>query len=148
MKVRITEHIASGARFVAPRLIERLDAYRDDTAGEQPVLDAVGLRVPIAVEVGERVGSPAEGALIRLCAKEHAERFPVFEGTLRVLPITTLDSTLVLDGCYEVPLGLIGRLADRTVMHAAAEHSLARLMARMKAEVSADILNYVIGKAG
>ena len=144
MHVQITERIASGARFVAPRLLERLESYRDET-GISPVLDAAGMHVPVTIEVGEHVGSPPDGARIRVSAKDHAERFPVFEGTLRVLPVTTLDSTLVLDGRYEVPLGLLGRLADRTVLRAAAEGSLARLMARMKSALSAAVLESVMG---
>jgi hypothetical protein len=146
MDVHITERIASGARFVAPRLLEHLEAYRDESVS--PVLDAAGLRVPVTIEVGEHVGSPPDGARIRLSAKDHAERFPVFEGTLRIVPVTTLDSHLVLDGRYEVPLGLLGRLADRTVLRTTAEASLARLMAEMKAALSAAILENVIRSSG
>src|ERR1700721_2147319 len=102
MKVHVTERIASGTRFAAPRLLEQLAAYRDETS-EQPILGVAGIRIPISVEVGERIGSPPNGARIRLSAKTHAGRYPVFEGTLRVVPITALDSTLLLEGDYEVP---------------------------------------------
>lgn len=147
MHVQITERIASGARFVAPRLLERLEAYRDET-GISPVLDAAGMHVPVAIKVGEQVGSPPDGARIRLSAKNHAERFPVFEGTLRVLPVTALDSVLVLEGRYEVPLGLLGRLADRTVLRTTAEGSLTHLMSRMKSALAAAVLESVIGTVG
>jgi hypothetical protein len=144
MQVHVTERIASGSRFVAPRLLEQLAAYHDESS-DPPVLDAAGIRVPISVEVGEHIGSPPNGARIRLSAKDHAGRYPVFEGTLRIEPITALDSTLLLEGEYEVPLGLIGRLADRTVLRTTAEGSLARLMAQMKSTLSAAILESVTG---
>ena len=143
MDVHIIERIASGARFVAPRLLEQLEGYRDES-GASPVLDAAGMHVPVTIEVGEHVGSPPDGARIRFSARDHAERFPVFEGTLRIVPVTTLDSTLVLDGRYDVPLGLFGRLADRTVLRTTAEDSLTRLMTQMKAALSAAILENVI----
>jgi hypothetical protein len=147
MNVHITERIASGTRVAAPRLLEQLAAYHDESS-DPPILDAAGMRVPISIEVGERIGSPPSGARIRVSAKDHASRYPVFAGTLRVVPITALDSTLLLEGEYDVPLGLIGRLADRTVLRATAERSLIRLMAQMKAELSAALLEGVMGKAG
>jgi hypothetical protein len=147
MHVHLTEHLASGVRFAAPRLLAYLTAYLDEST-DQPILNASGLRVPILIEVGERIGSPPNGARIRLNAKEYAWRYPVFEGTLRVVPITALDSTLLLEGDYEVPLGLIGRLADRTLLRTIAERSLVRMMAQMKAALSAAILESVMGKVG
>lgn len=147
MHVHLVEHIASGARFAGPQLLRQLAAYRDETA-EAPVLDAAGVSVPVTIEVGEHIGNPADGARIRIGARDHRGRYPVFDGTLRIAAQTNLDSMLVLNGNYEVPFGHLGRLADRTVLRATAERSLARLVARMKAELSTAVLESVMGKVG
>jgi len=145
MDVHITEHIASGAGHVRRILLAQLAKYREEAHDDPPVLDAAGVRIPVLVIVGARVGNPPDGTQVKIAARRHRERFPVFTGTIRVVPIDSLSSELVLSGSYDVPLGLLGALADRTVLANAAERSLQRLLARMKAELSGAVLHSIMG---
>jgi hypothetical protein len=145
MDVSLTERVASGAARVRRILLTKLAGYRDEAAGEPPVLDAAGMRVPVLVDVGNPVGDPADGAEIRISARRNRSRYPVFTGTLRIVPVDTLTSELTLTGRYDVPLGLLGALADRTVLATTAERSLQRLLGRMKAELSGDVLHSIMG---
>ena len=148
MDINLTERIASGAPRVRRVLLNKLAGYCDaDAPGDPPVLDAAGIRVPVQVDVGDPVGDPPDGAAIRISARHHRSRYPVFSGTLRIVPIDTLTSKLTLSGQYEVPLGLLGALADRTVLATTAERSLQRLLVRMKADLSGDVLRSIMGSA-
>jgi hypothetical protein len=146
MDVNLTERVASGASHVRRVLLSKLALYREAEMPEDaPVLDAAGMRVPVAVDVGKPVGDPPDGAEIRISARRHRSRYPVFTGTLRIVPVDALHSELTLAGHYDVPLGLLGALADRTVLASTAERSLQRLLAQMKAELSGDVLRSIMG---
>jgi hypothetical protein len=144
MKVRLSETLASGASFVAPILIARLDALREHP-DEAHSLGALGMSVKVAIRAGDPVGDPPDGARIMLQALEGAAAFPVFDGTLRVEPLDTFSSKLVLTGSYSVPLGAIGSVADRTILAGAAKRSLRSLLNELRAEVAASVLRSVAG---
>ena len=71
--------------------------------------------------------------------------FPVFHGTLRAEPIDALSCRLVLAGRYNVPLGAIGTVADRTILAGAAKRSLRALLITIKAEIASSVLRTVSG---
>jgi hypothetical protein len=141
MKIRLIESLASGAPFVAPILVRRLDTLDRDPAGSH-ALSTFGASVKIAIHAGEHVGDPPDGAWITLQALTGPAVFPVFQGTLRVEPVDAFTSRLVLAGQYSVPLGTIGSVADRTILAGAAKRSLRSLLGDIRAEVAASVLRH------
>lgn len=139
MHLRLVQPVPSGAAAVAPLLLERVGAYGAG-GDEQLALEALQVRIPIVVETGEPLGSPASGLHVRIAAERSAALFPVFAGTIEVAPHGMLSSALVLDGEYTVPLGLLGAVADRTVLNDVAQASLRRFLARLADDVAADVL--------
>jgi hypothetical protein len=144
MKIRLIETLASGAPFVVPVLLRRLDALHKDPAGSH-TLSALGATVKIALRAGDHVGDPPDGAHIDLQALEGAAAFPVFQGALRVEPIDAFSSRLVLAGNYRVPLGVVGSVADRTILAGAAKRSLRGLLAEIRTEVATSVLRRASG---
>jgi hypothetical protein len=144
MKIRLIESLASGAPFVAPILVRRLDTLDKDPAGSH-ALSTFGATVKIAIQTGAHVGDPADGAWITLQALTGPAVFPVFEGTLRVEPVDPFTSRLVLAGQYSVPLGTIGSVADRTILAGAAKRSLRSLLGEIRTEVGAAVLRHAGG---
>lgn len=144
MNVHIVEGAASGAPFVAPILLAKLDALRD-LPDDTHAPGALGMSVKVAIRAGEHVGNPPDGARIEMQAVAGATAFPVFEGTLRVEPVDVFSCRLVLSGEYSVPLGALGSLADRTILAGAAKRSLRTLLAGLQAETAAAVLQSVSG---
>lgn len=144
MNVKISERIDSGAPFVTPILVSQLDVLR-----EQPEighsLGTLGVTVRIAIRAGERVGDPPDGARIEMQALKDTAVFPVFRGTLRVEAIDVFSSRLVLAGKYDVPLGAIGTVADRTILAGAAKRSLRALLSTVQSEIASSVLRSVTG---
>jgi hypothetical protein len=138
MKIKLIEPIASGAPFVAPVLVSRLGALPNDPAGSH-VLGALGAAMSIAIAIGATTGSPPDGAEIHMRALEAPGAFPVFHGTLRVEPVDTFCSRLVLAGTYNVPLGMIGGVADRTLLAGTAKRSLRALLRDMREAIAAAV---------
>ena len=145
MQIRLVEPVATAARLVAPVLVQRLDAYAAAPPEERLVLEGLRVRISIEIEVLARVGTPPDGARVRIAAAHEAELFPVFAGTIRVMPVDALSAQLVLAGDYTVPLGPLGRLADRTVLADVAADSLRRFLARLKADVASATLRRELG---
>jgi hypothetical protein len=143
MKIQLFEEIASGARFVAPVLVARLTALHDDPAGSH-ALTALGVAVRIKLVVGALVGAPPDGAELVMQAQDGAAVFfPIFHGTLRVLPIDAFRSKLTLAGTYRVPLGALGDVADRTLLAGTAKRSLQTFLGETRDEIAAAVLHEV-----
>ena len=58
---------------------------------------------------------------IRWKAASHAGLFPALDGQLEIAPIGKTTTQLSLSATYEPPLGLVGKIADRALMHRVAE---------------------------
>ena len=58
---------------------------------------------------------------IRWKAASHAGLFPALEGQLEIAPIGKTTTQIGLSASYEPPLGLLGKIADRALMHRVAE---------------------------
>jgi hypothetical protein len=141
MKIQLFEDIGSGAPFVAPILVARLARIHDEPLGSH-MLSSLGIAVRVAVEVGSAVGDPPDGAEISVQAQSGtAALFPVFEGTLRVIPVDTFSSQLVLSGTYRVPLGALGEVADRTLLAGTAKRSLQTFLGEARDEIAAAVLH-------
>jgi hypothetical protein len=144
MNVHIVEGVASGAPFVAPVLVSKLDALRD-LPDDAHALGAVGVSVKVAIRTGEHVGDPPDGARIAMRALAVAGAFPVFEGTLRVDPVDAFSCRLILAGTYSAPLGTLGSLADRTILAGIAKRSLRAFLVEVQAEITSSVLQSLSG---
>jgi hypothetical protein len=58
---------------------------------------------------------------IRWKASSQAGLFPALEGNLEIAPIGKRTTQIGLSASYEPPLGLMGKIADRALMHRVAE---------------------------
>ncbi|HYZ15051.1 MAG TPA: hypothetical protein VE591_01570 [Candidatus Acidoferrum sp.] len=145
MEIRLVEPLATAAKLVAPVLLERLDAYAADPERNPVALEGLRLRIPVALEVGERIGIPPDGARVRISAVHESRLFPIFTGTIRVERQDALTSRLELKGSYAPPLGPIGALVDQTVFADVAADSLRRFLAHLKSDVAAATLRRELG---
>jgi len=65
--------------------------------------------------------------------------FPGMEGTLHVEPFGPGGSRLTLNATYEPPLGKLGELIDRTLMHRFAHATMSDFVDRLAAALSAEL---------
>ena len=141
MKIQLFEAIGSGAPYVAPILVARLKTLHRDPTGSH-ALTSLGVTVQIEIVVGSLVGDPPDGAELVMQAQSGAAAFlPVFHGTLRVLPVDSFSSKLVLAGTYRVPLGALGEAADRTLLAGTAKRSLQTFLSEARDEIAAAVLH-------
>ena len=70
---------------------------------------------------------------------EHTDWFPAFRGELRSDAEGPLSSRLLLIGDYEIPLGTIGTIVNRSLLGNAAERSLRAFGERFRADVLDEI---------
>jgi hypothetical protein len=80
----------------------------------------------IARRIEVELGAPRQmtGATllpIRWKAASHAGFFPALEGQLELAPIGKTTTQIGISATYEPPLGLLGKLTDRTLLHRVAE---------------------------
>src|SRR5437660_4936479 len=95
-----------------------------DVAGHQVGAHAL-------LEAGRPTISDRLGVLpVRLRSRDHRRLFPTMEGSLDVAWLGRDRTYLSLNLTYEPPLGLMGRLADRTLLHRVAETVVQRLLER------------------
>lgn len=65
--------------------------------------------------------------------------FPRMEGTLHVEPSRNGGSRLTLNATYEPPLGKLGELIDRALMHRIAQATMSDFVDRLAAALSAEL---------
>ena len=141
MKIQLFEEIGSGAPFVAPMLVARLTALHNDPGGSY-ALTTLGVSVQIKIVIGSIVGAPPDGAELVMQAQSGAAAFfPVFHGTLRVTPIDSFKSKLVLAGTYRVPMGALGEVADRTLLAGTAKRSLQAFLGEARDDIASAVLH-------
>ena len=68
---------------------------------------------------------------IRWKAANHAALFPALEGQLEIAPIGKTTTQIGLSASYEPPLGLLGKIADRALMHRVAEITVKDVLDRI-----------------
>ena len=69
-------------------------------------------------------------------ASSGAALFPRLEAHLEVAPILPTRTQLAISAVYEPPLGLVGRAADRALLHRVAEATLKDFLDRVAARLS------------
>jgi hypothetical protein len=127
---------------VAPRLLTVLSGYasRNDVVLTLEVgVAGAAMSVPVTVELRDSLTRTPAAVPIALRATHHSALFPTFSGAVRSDAVGNLDSVLRLAGTYETPLGMVGSIADRTVLGHAAERSLHSFLARLRADVIEEI---------
>jgi hypothetical protein len=68
---------------------------------------------------------------IRWKAASHAGFFPALDGQLEIAPIGKTTTQLSLSASYEPPFGLVGKIADRALMHRVAEITIKDFLDRI-----------------
>lgn len=119
----IEAHLVNGADKWMPAL-----AWKSNGQG-QKLLAELGFEVanrrlvkPIEVEIGSlRRLTGATLIPIRWKAASQAGLFPALEGQLEIAPIGKATTQVGLSASYEPPFGILGKVADRALMHRIAE---------------------------
>lgn len=89
------------------------------------------LRRPVELEVGRAVVGTRTATLpVRLHGGDGGHLFPSFQGTLDAAWLGPSCTQLALSLDYQPPLGLVGRLADRALLHRVAETMIRDLVER------------------
>jgi len=65
--------------------------------------------------------------------------FPKMEGTLHVEPVGDGETRLILNATYDPPMGALGALIDRGLMHKLATMTMNDFVERLAAALSADL---------
>ena len=127
---------------VSPRLLTVLSGYssRNDVVLALDVgIAGAAMSVPVTVELRVSPTRTPNAIPIALRATHNSPLFPVFHGAVLCERAGNLESVLRLDGTFETPLGMLGSIADRTVLGHAAERSLRSFLERLRADVIAEI---------
>ena len=128
--------------MVAPRVLVVLSSYvaRNDVALTLDVgVAGAAMSVPVTVALGDSHMRTPASVPIALKATHRSGLFPAFRGVVRSEGTGTLESILRLDGEYDVPLGALGGIVDRTVLRHAAKRSLGAFLDRLRADVITEI---------
>lgn len=127
---------------VAPRLLAVLRGYssRDDVVLTLDVgVASAAMAVPVTLELRDAKSRTPSTIPIAIRATHHSELFPTFHGTVNIEGVGNLESVLRLEGTYEAPLGILGHIADRTVLGHAAARSLRSFLERLRSDVIEEI---------
>ena len=76
---------------------------------------------------------------IRWRAASHAGLFPGLDGQLEIAPIGKTTTQLCLSASYEPPFGLLGKIADRALMHRVAELTVKDFLDRIGNRLQASV---------
>ena len=140
--IAIDTRLPDPQAVVAPRLLTVLNGYssRDDVVLALDMgIAGAAMSVPVTVELHDAPTRTPSAVPIALRATHHSALFPAFRGAVRSEAAGTLESVLRLDGTYETPLGMLGSIADRTVLGHAAERSLRAFLEHLRADVIDEI---------
>lgn len=115
------------------------DMAKRATGDGESLLSELGFRVgrrriarQIEVEIGAaRAGGGMTFLPIRWHAVTDANLFPTLEGELEIAPVGAFRTQLGLNANYAPPLGLFGKIADRTLFHRVAEVTVKDFLERI-----------------
>jgi hypothetical protein len=94
--------------------------------------------IPIALAVNKDPAKP-ESFKLKFSAVNSPATFPTFEGTIYLKPDGPSQSLLHLDGAYDVPLHLFGRLLDATLIAGVATRTLENFIDDIAAACTATV---------
>jgi hypothetical protein len=109
----------------AARLIADSDDWLPPAVGLEGAFAPVNRRVDISLGPVSRTGGCLRRHLAWRAAAQ-ARLFPVMEGSVTVIRAGASESLLEVRAHYQPPLGRVGRLADRALLHLVASASIER----------------------
>ena len=90
------------------------------------------IRRPIEVKLGDPTRTAGVTLLpVRWRAANKASLFPELEGQLEIAKLGLTTTQVGLSASYEPPLGLVGKIADRALLHRVAEATVEDFMKRI-----------------
>lgn len=143
--IELHKELPDPAGLARDEMIAICKSFADREAPYDEMALSIGLRsvhipVPGTVSVPISVSSHANAqryeCLLTIEGSAAPRLFPKFSGTISVTPLREYGSELWLQGTYEAPLGVGGRLADATIMHGAATSSLEHFVTWFAAEIA------------
>lgn len=92
--------------------------------------------LPVGKDVEVELDSPFDGnnvvsLPIRWQATWPSGAYPAFAGELELLRVSDGSAELWLVGCYQPPLGVLGRMIDRAILHTLANDSIRQVLDAM-----------------
>jgi hypothetical protein len=129
----IEADLVTGAQRWMPGL-----AWKSNGQGQR-LLSELGFEIGkrrVAREIEVELGAlrPMNGVTllpIRWKAASQAGLFPALDGQLELAPIGKSRTHLGLSASYEAPLGMLGKIADRALMHRIAEMTVKDFLERI-----------------
>ena len=116
-------------------------AYREGEHLRARVGPSAGLAREVKLEIGiAEIHAYGLVYPVQWTAAEAALLFPDLTADLILASRGTHETELTLKGTYQPPLGALGKLADRTVLHRVAEATVKDWMDRLAAALSAETL--------
>jgi hypothetical protein len=115
------------------------DIANDANGGGEKLLSELGFDLGtrrVGRRINVEIGAPKASAglifmPIRWRAAAEAGFFPTLEGELEVAAIGSARTQLGLSANYEPPLGVLGKIADRTLFHRVAEVTVKDFLERV-----------------
>jgi hypothetical protein len=105
-----------------PRLADQAGSRGQQLLAEVGIGQGGGLRKRVQVSFGPAVRYPSRTALAMTWRPTGPDAlFPVLEGDLEIGPLGAARSQLALNARYRPPLGTMGRVMDRALLHRVAE---------------------------
>ena len=96
----------------------------------------VGTAIQLEVTNVERELSPPRTTLdLRWRAAKAQSAFPEMEAHLAIFPLSSTETQLDLVCNYQPPLGVVGQVIDRALLHGLAEASVARFLREVAAHL-------------
>ena len=113
------------------------------TIGRVPVYKHVRLQVGVLPEVlrKDRVMLPVSWEAVG-----GPPIFPKMEGTLHVEPQGARATKITLNASYDPPLGKLGELIDRALMHRIAQETMNDFIERLARALSADLQDHDLNR--
>lgn len=129
----VEEEFTAGAERWMPAMAQRANGHGVKLLSELG-FDAGNRRIGRRIEV--KLGAPTRTAGVTLVpvrwqAATKAALFPALEGQLEIAKLGLTTTQLGLSASYEPPLGLVGKIADRALLHRVAEVTVQDFMKRI-----------------
>ena len=106
--------------------------------GDLHVPDLGYVSIPIALTVGES-HAETHSVDVRFTSLSNAAAFPRFSGAAGIDTTGPTGSILWIDGDYDVPLSVVGKLLDKTIASGVAQRALENLIDDLAVAVVANV---------
>lgn len=108
-----------------------------------------GLGKAFRMSVGEPIRGPGDTRIpISWVSTGPSKLFPTLDGELVVSEIASDLTQIVFRGSYEAPLGRVGEVIDKVLLHHLAEASVKRFVDALIAEVRDRVVETTVGTIG